>query len=118
MQTASLVDRFQALGDPTRFAIVTRLAQGPATVGQLRQPFDISAPAISRHLKVLENAALIEREVRAQARIIRLNPQALTPLKNWIADMERFWHASFDRLDAFLTDEEEQDEHTKPRDRD
>jgi DNA-binding transcriptional ArsR family regulator len=93
---------FSALADPTRRAIIVRLAQGEATVGQLAEPFDISLPAISRHLKVLEEASLISNERQGKHRRCRLNPEALASAAEWIDFHRRFWSGSFDRLDAHL----------------
>ena len=93
---------FAALADPTRRAILARLALGEATVGELAQPFDVSLPAISRHLKVLEAADLILREKRAQQRVCRLKPEALKTASDWIEQNRRMWEERFDRLDAYL----------------
>jgi len=93
---------FSALADPTRRAIVARLAQGSATVNELAGPFDISLPAISRHLKVLEGAGLIRREVEAQKRRCHLRPEALKNAEDWIEGHRRFWSENFDKLDAYL----------------
>jgi DNA-binding transcriptional ArsR family regulator len=93
---------FAALADPTRRAILARLALGEATVGELCAPFEISGPAISRHLRVLERAALITRERDGQHRRCRLTPAAMTDAAEWIASTRRFWNASFDRLAEHL----------------
>ena len=98
---------FAALADPTRRAILARLAQGEATVGELAEPFAISQPAISRHLKVLEKAALISNERRGKHRCCRLRPEALDSAAAWLEHQRRFWLASFDRLDALLESEGE-----------
>lgn len=100
MQT--LDSAFSALADPTRRAILAQLARGEATVGELRRPFSISAPAISRHLKVLEDAALIARSNRGQQRVIRLNPEGLKTAQEWLDHYRIFWNGTFDRLDAHL----------------
>ncbi len=92
-----LTGAFSALADPTRRAIIARLAGGSATVNELAEPFDISLPAISRHLKVLEGAGFIRREIEAQKRRCHLRPEALKQAVDWIEDTRRFW---FDRLDA------------------
>jgi DNA-binding transcriptional ArsR family regulator len=89
---------FAALSDPTRRAILSRLAAGEATVGELAAPFAISLPAISRHLRVLEAAALIERSRDGQHRRCRLKPDALATARHWLEDQERFWSGSLDRL--------------------
>ncbi len=93
-----------ALADPTRRAIVARLAQGEATVNELAEPFEISLPAVSRHLKVLEAAGIISRGREAQWRPCRLEPAALQRLDGWLSDYRRFWTGSFDRMDAYLAD--------------
>jgi DNA-binding transcriptional ArsR family regulator len=93
---------FGALSDPTRRAILLRLAQGEATVGELAGPFDMSLPAISRHLKVLEEADLITNEREGKHRRCRLKPEALTAAADWLDFSRRFWRGSFDRLDAHL----------------
>ncbi|MFL5238719.1 MAG: ArsR/SmtB family transcription factor [Rhizomicrobium sp.] len=93
---------FSALSDPTRRAILARLALGEATVGELAEPFEVSLPAISRHLKVLETADLIIREKRAQQRVCRLKPEALKTASDWIEQNRRMWEQRFDRLDAYL----------------
>ena len=93
-----------ALADPTRRAILALLAEGEATVGELAQPFAMSLPAVSRHLKVLETAGLIARGREAQWRPCRLEPEPLRQVAGWIDGYRSFWEASFDRLDAYLTD--------------
>ena len=93
---------FAALADPTRRAIVARLAEGEATVGELGRPFAISGPAITKHLAVLERAGLIERGRRAQARPCRLRAAALPAAADWIGPFRRFWEESFDRLEEPL----------------
>jgi DNA-binding transcriptional ArsR family regulator len=89
---------FAALADPTRRAIVARLARGDATVGELAAPFPISLPAISRHLRVLEDARLIERRVDAQWRRCRLRPEALREAARWIDDYRACWEGGLERL--------------------
>jgi DNA-binding transcriptional ArsR family regulator len=93
---------FGALSDPTRRAILVRLAKGDATVGELAAPFDISLPAISRHLKVLEDASLISNERHGKHRRCRLKPEALTAAADWLDFSRRFWSGSLERLDAHL----------------
>ena len=93
---------FNALADPTRRAILMRLAQGDATVGELAAPFEISLPAISRHLKVLEEAALISNERIGKHRHCRLKPEALASAQQWLDFHRRFWSGSFDRLASHL----------------
>lgn len=104
--TATAPDRlsatFAALADPTRRAILARLAEGPATVTELAKPFPISGPAISRHLRVLERAGLISRERRAQWRPCSLKAEPLKEVAEWTDQYRRFWDASFDRLDRYL----------------
>jgi DNA-binding transcriptional ArsR family regulator len=94
----SLSATFAALADPTRRAILRRLAQGDTHVGNLAQPFDISAPAISRHLRVLQNAGLIDREVNAQWRLCRLRTPALQQAHGWLEHYAEHWERSLDRL--------------------
>lgn len=93
---------FAALADPTRRAIITRLAEGEATVQELAAPFAISQPAISRHLKVLEEAGLIETRIQGTARPRRLNPAAVEALWSWLGQYRMIWEARYDRLDALL----------------
>jgi DNA-binding transcriptional ArsR family regulator len=96
-----LNDLFGALADPTRRAIVERLlATGELSVGDVAAPFDISTPAISRHLQVLERAGLIERRVDRQWRYVRVRADALTPIESWISRQRRHWSAALDRLEA------------------
>jgi DNA-binding transcriptional ArsR family regulator len=94
---------FGALADATRRGIVERLAAGEATVSELAEPFAISLPAISRHLKVLERASLITRSHEGRWRHARLSPESLADAATWLARYERLWEQSFDRLDAHLT---------------
>jgi DNA-binding transcriptional ArsR family regulator len=94
----NLDQTFSALADPTRRAILARLARGEATVGELAQPFAISLPAVSRHLRVLERARLIERRVSAQWRVCRLRPPPLMAAANWFDDYRCFWEESLDRI--------------------
>jgi DNA-binding transcriptional ArsR family regulator len=100
----SLSQTFAALADPTRRAILARLLQGEATVNELAQPFAMSLPAVSRHLKVLERAGLITRGREAQWRPCRLDPLALKSVDDWLDDYRRFWTQSFDRLEDYLED--------------
>src|ERR1700675_2850803 len=99
---SDLNQTFAALADPTRRAIVARLAKGDATVGELAGPFKISMPAISRHLKVLEQASLITNERQGKHRRCRLKPEALTSAAEWIEFHRSFWSGSLDRLGARL----------------
>lgn len=89
---------FAALADPTRRAILARLAEGETSVGELVKPFPISGPAISRHLRVLESAQLIERKVDAQWRICKLNAPGLRAANDWLQHYREFWEQSLDRL--------------------
>ncbi len=98
-----LSQTFSALADPTRRAILARLADGDATVGELAEPFEMSLPAVSRHLKVLTQAGLIERSTEAQWRRCTLRGEGLRAAADWIEFYRRFWEESFDRLDAFLS---------------
>src|SRR5512139_2469042 len=102
MATDRLSMIFSALADPTRRAILARLANGYATVSELAEPFSISLPAISRHLKVLEQAGLITRSRTAQWRSNSLNPEPLQEATAWMERYRRFWDANLDRLDAHL----------------
>jgi DNA-binding transcriptional ArsR family regulator len=93
-----------ALADPTRRAILARLARGETTVNEIAKPFDISLPAVSRHLKVLEGAGLISRGREAQWRPCRLEPRALKAVDNWLSRYRRFWSESFDKMDVYLAE--------------
>jgi DNA-binding transcriptional ArsR family regulator len=102
LTTDRLSETFAALGDPTRLAIVARLAEGDATVKELAEPFAVSLPAISRHLKVLERAGLITRGRSAQSRPSRLRVEALTEAVTWMAARRELWEGRMDRLDRHL----------------
>ena len=102
MATDQLSAVFSALADPTRRAILSRLLEGDATVNELAEPFPISLPAVSRHLKVLENAGLITRSKDAQWRRSSLELGALREVTDWMEPYRRFWDANLDRLDAHL----------------
>jgi DNA-binding transcriptional ArsR family regulator len=93
---------FGALADPTRRAILARLAQGEATVNELVAPFDLSQPTISKHLKVLERAGLVARGREAQFRPVRLNAAPLAGAAQWLGDFRRFWAGSLERLDTYV----------------
>ena len=97
-----LSQTFSALADPTRRAILARLSTGAATVGDLAEPFDMSLPAVSRHLKVLTEAGLIERHTEAQWRRCELRGEGFRAAADWIEFYRRFWEAQLDRLDDFL----------------
>lgn len=94
---------FAALGDPTRLAILARLAKGEATVTELAEPFDMSMPAITKHLKVLESAGLISRSREAQYRPCRIEPEGLKQVADWVEEYRKVWEESLDRLGAYLT---------------
>ncbi|GLY52875.1 transcriptional regulator [Lentzea sp. NBRC 102530] len=101
---------FAALADPTRRAILARLTEGPATVKELSEPFDISGPAISKHLRVLEKAGLITRGREAQWRPCQLDATPLREVSVWAENYRRFWDASYARLDELLTEMKENEE--------
>src|SRR5437660_2277717 len=102
MVKLSLDFTFAALSDPTRRAILARLALGKTSVTELAKPFAMSLPAVSKHLKVLERAGLIARGREAQWRPCRIEPRALKDIDDWLAHYRRFFDESFDRLDAYL----------------
>jgi DNA-binding transcriptional ArsR family regulator len=102
MPADPLSTTFAALADPTRRAILARLAAGPATVKELAAPFAMSGPAVSKHLRVLERAGLITRGREAQRRPRRLDAAPLKGVVEWAETFRRFWDASFDRLDEYL----------------
>ena len=93
---------FSALADPTRRAILARLSLGETSVTELAKPFDMSLPAVSKHLKVLERAGLITRSREAQWRPCRIEPKALKDIDDWLGDYRRFFEGSLDRLDDYL----------------
>lgn len=97
-----LSSKFAALADPTRRAILARLALGETSVSELAEPFDMSLPAVSKHLKVLENAGLISRGREAQWRPARIEPRALKEVDHWLEHYRALWEARFDRLDTYL----------------
>jgi DNA-binding transcriptional ArsR family regulator len=103
IRTMAVQDIFGALSDPTRFAIVERLLTGgDLTAGELAEPFDISKPAISRHLRILEDSGVIERRVDRQFRVFRARPEGLREMDAWLSRYRRFWSQSFDRLDRYF----------------
>lgn len=102
MPTDQLSAVFGALADPTRRAILARLTEGEATVAALAEPFTMSQPAVSRHLKVLEQAGLISRTRRATARLSRLEAQPLREATAWLVGYRKYWEESYDRLDGLL----------------
>ena len=103
--TDSLSTTFAALSDPTRRAILARLALGETSVKELAQPFSISPPSITKHLKVLEAADLIARERRGAFQIVRLNAHSMRPAEQWIAHYSRFWNTQLDNLETYLEGE-------------
>jgi len=109
-----LSETFGALADPTRRAILARLASGEASVTELASPFDMSMPAISKHLKVLERAGLIARGREAQWRPCRLDPRRLKEVSDWVEHYRRFWEQSFDRLDKYLQELKTHQKKTSP----
>jgi DNA-binding transcriptional ArsR family regulator len=114
-----LTTTFAALADPTRRAILARLASGEISVTSLAEPFEMTLPAVSKHLKVLERAGLIARGRQAQWRPCRLEAAPLRDVSDWVESYRRFWEESFDRLDAYLHElqaKEKNDGHkNKPR---
>ena len=102
MTTDHLSSTFAALADPTRRAILARLATGEAPVTELAKPFDMSMPAVSKHLKVLERAGLIARSREAQWRPCRIEAGRLKEVADWVEEYRRFWEQSLDRLDDYL----------------
>ncbi len=122
IQIDGLDAAFHALADPTRRAILARLALGEAQVGELAEPFAISLPAISRHLKVLEGAGLIRRTVEGRVHRLQLAPERLASARDWIETYRRLWQEQFDRLANYLdglpephpTDTTEPDEDPQP----
>ena len=102
MPTDQLSATFSALADPTRRAILARLSRGEASVTELAEPFDVSLPGISKHLKVLERAGLVARGRDAQWRPCRLRAKPLKDVAHWVEHYRRFWEESFDRLDEYL----------------
>jgi DNA-binding transcriptional ArsR family regulator len=104
MSPDRLTATFAALADPTRRAILARLASGESSVTDLAAPFDMSLPAVSKHLKVLERAGLIARGREAQWRPCRIEPRALKEVDDWLERYRRFWEQSLDRLDDYLSE--------------
>ena len=104
MSTEALSQKFAAMGDSTRLAILTRLLEGPANVGELRRPFAISAPAISRHLKILESAGLIQRVRDRQQWICSIRSEGFEEASTWIEQYRQYWNDQFDVLDRQLKD--------------
>jgi DNA-binding transcriptional ArsR family regulator len=113
MTEDQLSNTFAALADPTRRAILARLASGEAAVTELAEPFAMSLPAVSKHLKVLERAGLIARSREAQWRRCHLDPAPLKEAAEWIAHYKKFWEESFDRLEEYLRELKKQQEKEK-----
>lgn len=104
MPADQLTKTFAALADPTRRAILTRLSRGERSVSELAKPFDMTLPAISKHLKVLEKAGLIERSREAQYRPCKLNAKPLRAAATWVEQYRQFWEQRLDRLEDYLTE--------------
>ena len=104
MVEQSLDSLFSALADPTRRAIVARLAAGPKTVGELAEPFDTSFAAVSKHVQVLDGAGLLKKERDGRRMLCTLQPERLRPLATWIQDYERFWNERLDELEGVIKD--------------
>lgn len=103
MSEIAITAVFGALADPIRLAIVERLLrEGERSAGEIAAPFAVSKPAISKHLRVLEDAGLIERRIERQWRVCRVRPEAIRAVDDWMTQYRAFWEASFDRLDALL----------------
>jgi DNA-binding transcriptional ArsR family regulator len=118
MNSDPLSTTFAALADPTRRAILARLALGEATVTELAAPFDMSLPGISKHLKVLQRAGLIEQGRQAQWRPCRLQAEPLRNVADWVGQYRRHWEESFERLDAYLRELQDRQEQGKGDDDD
>jgi DNA-binding transcriptional ArsR family regulator len=110
MHADPLSTTFSALADPTRRAILARLAQGEATVSELAKPFDMSLPNVSKHLKVLRDAGLVEQGRDAQFRPCRLEPARLRDVSAWVEQYRRLWEERFERLDEFLRELQRQED--------
>lgn len=115
MSADQLSSTFAALADPTRRAILARLITGEVSVTELAEPFAMSLPAVSKHLKVLEHAGLIARGHNAQWRPCRLNAAPLKDIAEWVQHYRRFWEESFDRLDSYLVELKEAEAKTKEK---
>lgn len=103
---------FHALGDSTRRQMLEQLSRGERTVTELAEPFDISLAAVSKHIKALENAGLISREVRGRTHTCRLEPQRLATAHQWLSGYQKFWNSRLDRLEKLLLDEFGDQEHS------
>jgi len=115
MRTDHLSDTFAALADPTRRAILARLAEGEATVSQLAEPFEISLPAVTKHLKVLEHAGLISRSRQAQWRPCKLEAQPLRAATSWLEQYRQLWDERLDRLEDYLVELQAKEENNNGR---
>lgn len=104
---AILSATFSALADPTRRALLERLSEGPATVGELAEPLDMSWPAVTKHLKVLERAGLLQRRRKGRQHVMNLEPGPMKSATEWLEFYRQFWEGSFDRLAAYLENETE-----------
>ena len=111
MATDQLSTTFAALADPTRRAILSRLAEGEASVTELARPFDLSLPGISKHLKVLQRAGLVSQSRKAQWRPCRLDGARLKEAADWVGEYRQFWDESFERLDQYLATVQKEETH-------
>ena len=111
MATDQLSTTFAALADPTRRAILSRLAEGEASVTELARPFDLSLPGISKHLKVLQQAGLVRQSRKAQWRPCRLDAARLKDAADWVGEYRQFWEESFERLDEYLATVQKEETH-------
>jgi len=111
MATDQLSTTFAALADPTRRAILSRLAEGEASVTELARPFDLSLPGISKHLKVLQQAGLVRQSRKAQWRPCRLDAARLKDAADWVGEYRQFWDESFERLDEYLATVQKEETH-------
>lgn len=109
--------KFAALADPTRRAILARLALGETSVTELAEPFDMSLPAVSKHIKVLQEAGLITRSREAQWRPCKLEPKALKSVDEWLEEYRRLWEERFDRLEDYLREIQAKDAAAKPKEK-
>jgi len=109
MPTDMLSKTFAALADPTRRAILSRLTTGEASVSEISEPFDMTMPAISKHLKVLENAGLVQRSTSAQWRPRKLNAAPMKDVSDWLEGYRQHWGERLDRLDAYITELQQQE---------
>jgi DNA-binding transcriptional ArsR family regulator len=107
--TATLDSVFSALGDPTRRRIVERLARGRQTISEVSTGFAMSQPAISKHVKILEQSGLVQREIAGRVHHLRLSPKAMQAASSWIETQRKYWNATLDRLDAYLQDTAEKE---------